>query len=76
MEFSQNKFLQIIESIKECYFEVDLKGNFTYFNNSMSELTGYSREELFGLNYKYIADEENKKKCLKDLILFTKPVNR
>ncbi len=62
MEFSQNKFIKIIESIKECYFEVDLKGNFTYFNNSLCELTGYSREELLGLNYKYIADEENKKK--------------
>ncbi|TKJ21026.1 MAG: hypothetical protein CEE43_11195 [Promethearchaeota archaeon Loki_b32] len=65
MDFSQNKFLQIIESIKECYFEVDLKGNFTYFNNSMCELTGYSREELFGLNYKNVADEENQKKVFK-----------
>ncbi|MCK4779866.1 MAG: PAS domain S-box protein, partial [Candidatus Lokiarchaeota archaeon] len=65
MEFSQNKFLQIIESIKECYFEVDLKGTFTYFNNSMCELTGYSREELFGLNYKNVADEENQKKVFK-----------
>ncbi len=64
MEFSKDKFLQIIESIKECYFEVDLKGNITYFNNSFCELTGYSREELFGLNYKYIADEENQKKVL------------
>jgi len=62
LEFSKDKFLQIIESIKECYFEVDLKGNLTYFNNSLCELTGYSKEELFGLNYKYIADEENQKK--------------
>ncbi len=62
MEFSKDKFLQIIESIKECYFEVDLKGNITYFNNSFCELTGYSREELFGLNYEYIADESNRKK--------------
>ncbi|MCK4380065.1 MAG: PAS domain S-box protein, partial [Candidatus Lokiarchaeota archaeon] len=65
MEFSKDKFLQIIENIKECYFEVDLKGNITYFNNAFCELTGYSREELFGLNYKYIADEENQKKVFK-----------
>ena len=62
MEFSSDKFIQIIESIKECYFEVDLKGTFTFFNESLRKLTGYSREELLGLNYKYIADQENRKK--------------
>ena len=61
MEFSTDKFIQIIESIKECYFEVDLKGTFTFFNESLCKLTKYSREELLGLNYKYIADEENRK---------------
>ncbi|MFX1418688.1 MAG: PAS domain S-box protein [Promethearchaeota archaeon] len=61
MEFTKDKFIQVIESIKECYFEVDLKGNFTYFNESLSKITGYSREELLGLNYKYIANEKNRK---------------
>jgi PAS domain S-box-containing protein len=62
VEFSKDKFLQIIENIKECYFEVDLKGNLTYFNESLCKITGYSREELLGLNYKYIADKKSKKK--------------
>ncbi len=62
MEFSKDKFVQVIESIKECYFEVDLRGNFTYFNESLCKITGYSKEELFGLNYKFIADETNRKK--------------
>ncbi|MFW9900208.1 MAG: PAS domain S-box protein [Candidatus Thorarchaeota archaeon] len=62
MDFSKNKFIQIIEGIKEGYFEVDLKGNFTFFNDSVCKLIGYSQEELLGLNYKYIADEENRKK--------------
>ncbi len=61
MEFSKDKFLQIIESIKECYFEVDLNGIFTYFNESLCKLTGYSKEELLGLNYKHITNEENRK---------------
>ncbi len=61
MEFSKDKFVQVIESIKECYFEVDLKGNFTYFNESLCKITGYSKEELFGLNYKFIVDEANRK---------------
>ncbi len=62
MEFSENKFLQLLETIKECYFEVDLKGNFTYFNDSLRKLTGYSKKELLGLNYEYITDEKNRKK--------------
>ena len=60
------KYKSIIENIKECYFEVDLKGNFTFFNDSVLKLLGYSREELLGLNYKYITeDEESKKKVFK-----------
>ncbi|MFX1591481.1 MAG: PAS domain S-box protein [Promethearchaeota archaeon] len=65
MEFSKDRFIQIIENIKECYFEVDLKGTFTYFNDSLCKITGYSREELEGLNYKYLADEENMKNIFK-----------
>lgn len=60
MEFSKDKFLQIINTIKEGYFEVDLKGKFTFFNESLLMLTGYSREELFGLSYKQLTDEKNK----------------
>ncbi|MFX1327161.1 MAG: PAS domain S-box protein [Promethearchaeota archaeon] len=62
MEFSKDKFVQIIENIKECYFEVDLKGNLTFFNKSLCELTGYSKSELLGLNYKYLTDKKGKKK--------------
>jgi len=62
LEFSKDKFLLIIESIKEAYFEVDLKGNLTFFNESLLKLSGYSREELLELNYKYLTDEKNKKK--------------
>ncbi len=60
------KYKSIIENIKECYFEVDLKGNFTFFNNSVLKLLGYSRDELLGLNYKHLTeDEETKKKVFK-----------
>ena len=62
MEFSENKFFQLLEKIKECYFEVDLKGNLTYFNDSLLKLTRRSKKELLGLNYKYLTDEKNRKK--------------
>ncbi len=62
VEFSKDKFLQIIENIKECYFEADLNGNLTFFNEPLLKLTGYSKEELLGFNYKHFADEKSRKK--------------
>ena len=46
----ENKYKKIIENIKEPYFEVDLKGNFTFMNKSFVQMTGYSYEELMRKN--------------------------
>jgi PAS domain S-box-containing protein/putative nucleotidyltransferase with HDIG domain len=48
--------------MEEGYYEVDLSGKFTFFNDSMCQITGYSREELIGMSYRQYADEENSKK--------------
>ncbi|MFX1504426.1 MAG: PAS domain S-box protein, partial [Promethearchaeota archaeon] len=62
---SEEKYRGILENIKESYFEVDLNGNFTFFNDALSELQGSSREELLGTNYKNFVDNENKSKIIK-----------
>ncbi len=49
---AENRYRNILNSITECYYEVDLKGNFTFFNNAVPDLFGYSPSELMGLNYK------------------------
>jgi len=59
---SEEKYRTILESFQEGYFEVDLKGNFTFCNDSMFKITGYSKEELLGINYRVYTDEENAKK--------------
>ncbi len=59
---SENKYRSILENIKEGYFEVDLKGIFTFFNESFCEMTGYSKEELLGKSYQSMSDEFNRKK--------------
>jgi len=41
---------------------VDLKGNFTFFNESMLNILGYEREDLLGMNNRQYADEENTRK--------------
>jgi two-component system cell cycle sensor histidine kinase/response regulator CckA len=62
---SQEKYKTIIESIEDGYYEVDIAGNFTFFNESMCRILGYSKDELTGLNNRRYMDEENAKKVFK-----------
>ena len=62
---SEKKYKDIIESIQEGYFEVDLEGNFTFFNDTFRNMSGYSKEELLEKNYRELTDEENANKILK-----------
>jgi len=48
---SEEKYQSIIKNIKEGYYEVDLKGNFTYVNDALCKFLGYSRDELLKENY-------------------------
>ncbi|HEY5497638.1 MAG TPA: PAS domain S-box protein, partial [Syntrophales bacterium] len=58
----EEKYRAIIENMEEGYHEVDIKGNFTFFNESMRKIMGYEREELLGMNNRQYADEENARK--------------
>jgi PAS domain S-box-containing protein len=59
---SEDKYRTILESIEEGYYEVDISGNLTFFNDSLCRIHGYSRDELMGMNYRQYADEETAKK--------------
>jgi PAS domain S-box-containing protein len=59
---SEKKYRSILESIREGYFEVDLDGNFTFFNDSLCEITGFPKNELLGKNYAEMTDEGGKQK--------------
>lgn len=55
---SEERYRNILESIQEGYYEVDLEGNLTFFNSALCKVLGYPAEELHGLNYrKYYRDE-------------------
>jgi len=57
---SEAKYRTIIEEIEDGYQEQDLKGNFTFFNESLRRIFGYTREEMMGANYRqFMADREN-----------------
>ena len=58
---SEEKYRTILHSIEEGYYEVDLDGNFNFFNGSMVEILGYSKEELTGMNNRRYMSEETAK---------------
>ncbi|MGD2271437.1 MAG: PAS domain S-box protein, partial [Desulfobacterales bacterium] len=56
------KYRTIIENIEEGFFEVDLAGNFTFFNNSVCDIIGYPPDELLGMNNRDYTTPDNAKK--------------
>ncbi len=51
---SEEKYREIINNIQEAYYEVDLEGNLTFFNNATVKMLGYSAEELQGMSFRKI----------------------
>jgi two-component system cell cycle sensor histidine kinase/response regulator CckA len=59
---SEEKYRTILENIEDGYFEVDIAGNLTFFNDSLCRMLGYSKEEMIGMNNRKYTDQENAKK--------------
>jgi diguanylate cyclase (GGDEF)-like protein/PAS domain S-box-containing protein len=64
LKASEERYRTILENIEDGYYEVDLKGNFTFFNESCRKIFGYPRAELMGMSSKQYVDEEMTKKLL------------
>jgi PAS domain S-box-containing protein len=59
---SEKKYRDILQSIEELYYEVDLTGNLIVSNDSMTQILGYSKDELIGMNNRQYMDEETSKR--------------
>jgi len=59
---SEEKYRTILGSIEDAYFEVDIPGNLTFFNDSLCKLLGYSKDELMGMNNRQYTDKGNANK--------------
>jgi len=55
---SEAKHRDILDSIIEGYYEVDLKGNLTFFNSALCRILGYSEEELLHVNNRQYMGKE------------------
>lgn len=63
---SEEKYRTILESIEDGYYEVDLKGNMTFFNDPVAKMLGYTAEELIGMNNRQFMDPEVAKEVYKE----------
>jgi PAS domain S-box-containing protein len=62
---TEEKLRAVLAGIDEGYFELDLKGNFTFFNPSLSKYLGYSERELLDMNSRQLMSKETVKKVYK-----------
>ena len=62
---SAERYRTLMEEMREGYFETDLEGNYTFFNDVICSQLGYTRDELMGLNYRAYIPEEDVKKVYK-----------
>ena len=62
---SEEKYRTILATMEEGYYEVDLAGNFTFFNESLCGIHGYSHDEMMGMNNREYMDAETAKRVYK-----------
>ncbi len=58
---SEEKYRTILENIEDGYYEVDIAGNLTFFNDSLCRLYRYSEDELMGMNNRQYMDDRTAK---------------
>ena len=62
---SEEKYRTIIDQLEDGYFELDLAGNFTFFNDAECRNLGYGRDQLMGMNYRQYSDKKTADKVEK-----------
>ncbi len=60
------RYQAFVENIEEGVYEVDLRGNFLYFNNSLCKIFGYPREEIEFQNFTKFMDEAHAKRAFEN----------
>jgi diguanylate cyclase (GGDEF)-like protein/PAS domain S-box-containing protein len=55
----------ILETMEDAYFELDLKGDVTFFNDSLARIFGYQKDDYRDLNYRHFLSNANAKITVK-----------
>ncbi|NQU04343.1 MAG: PAS domain S-box protein [Syntrophaceae bacterium] len=62
---SEERFRAIIEGMQDGYYEADLAGRFTFFNEAMRRILGFSADELMGMSDLEYTSPETAKRLYK-----------
>ena len=63
---SEERYRTILETIEDGYYECDLAGNLTFFNEAMVRIHEHPKAELLGMNNQKFTDTRNAKKMFRD----------
>ncbi len=55
----EERYRVLIEDVADGFYEVDLHGNFTFFNDALCRIFGYSKSEIRSRNFREFMDSEN-----------------
>jgi PAS domain S-box-containing protein len=69
---SEEKYRLITESSVDGIYQIDLSGKFVFINEAFAKIFGYTREELLGKDFTFLAEEKNiseAKKLFKNVLL-------
>ncbi len=55
----QERYRVFIEDVADGFYEVDLQGNFRFFNDALCRIFGHTRREIQGRNFREFMDAEN-----------------
>ncbi|MEE9913320.1 MAG: PAS domain S-box protein [Deltaproteobacteria bacterium] len=61
LQKSEEKYRGILNNIEEGYYETGLAGDFTFFNDSLCRIWGYSRDEILDMGYRKYLDKASEK---------------
>ncbi len=63
-QIEKERYRVLIEDVADGFYEVDLKGNFLFFNNALCRIFGYSRRKIKNSNFRSFMDDVNAKIAL------------
>jgi PAS domain S-box-containing protein len=61
---SEEKYRNILREIDDGYYEVNMSGAITFFNDALCRIVGYPREELIGIPWRQLTDEANARRLM------------
>lgn len=72
----EDRYRSFFENIEQGYYEIDISGNFLFFNDFICEILGYAKEELIGKNLIQFLDDEDSRRvreAFKEILDTDKP---